>query len=326
MGPRSLEIPESSGYNRIEVHCRSIRGCAAEDSGTSHRPANRLLNDVFNIPNIIHQSWKDERLPKKFRQWSHTWQIHNPHWTRYLWTDHDNDALCRRHFPWFHDKYLSLQGEIYRADVVRNMYLYLYGGVYSDLDVECLKPVDDLLDIIQSKRDDTYFSSQTPPASFSSNSSSVIILGQMEGAERGKHSIPNAWMASSPGHPFWLFMLFNALKTSSENKEPEEKQFTKDASRLYRDIRAAGVDVPSHIGETMQHDVIILSPHIVFPYSWMRTSTRDEVSKRCAFGMNTFDDKMCKDMLDLKKSHFITYWSHSWTKNGQSEESIKKLS
>lgn len=80
------------------------------------------------IPQSIHQSWSTAQLPFNFSQWSRTWRLHHPEWKWKLWTDSDNRALVKKHFPWFLDTYQRLPHVICRADVARYMYLFLYGG------------------------------------------------------------------------------------------------------------------------------------------------------------------------------------------------------
>jgi mannosyltransferase OCH1-like enzyme len=72
----------------------------------------------------------------------------------------------------------------------------VYGGVYMDLDFECVKPMDDLI--------------------FDNH----LVLGKLGPNIQRGHSLPNAWMASKPGHPFWQFML--GLILEKENKERKE--------------------------------------------------------------------------------------------------------
>ena len=55
----------------------------------------------------------------------------------------------------------------------------LAGGVYADLDMEALRNTEPLL-------------GGTQPV--------LAFLGETWGL---RHNIPNAWMASPPGHPFW---------------------------------------------------------------------------------------------------------------------------
>jgi mannosyltransferase OCH1-like enzyme len=63
------------------------------------------------------------------------------------------------------------------------MYLHHYGGVYVDLDFESIRPMDEYLKGKQ------------------------LVLGRMGNKTSFKHSIPNAAMASVPGHPFWIKVL-----------------------------------------------------------------------------------------------------------------------
>ncbi len=94
------------------------------------------------IPKIIHQSWKTKTLPTKFQQWSDSWSLKNPTYSRKLWTDEENRALIAEHYPWFLEKFDSFPQNIHRIDVSRIFYMHKYGGIYSDLDVVCLKPVN----------------------------------------------------------------------------------------------------------------------------------------------------------------------------------------
>ncbi|MBT3221209.1 MAG: hypothetical protein HN348_19175 [Proteobacteria bacterium] len=62
----------------------------------------------------------------------------HPHWEYRLWTDADNDALVRDEFPFLLGLVRSLPKSIHRADFARILYLWGFGGLYVDLDVEAL--------------------------------------------------------------------------------------------------------------------------------------------------------------------------------------------
>jgi hypothetical protein len=90
---------------------------------------NRPLPGVqSSIPKIFHQSWSSNELPKKFAGWSETCRERHPDWEWVLWTDDDNRELVRRFVPGMLEAYDSLRGPIFRADIVRNAYMYLFGG------------------------------------------------------------------------------------------------------------------------------------------------------------------------------------------------------
>jgi hypothetical protein len=85
-------------------------------------------SSVGGIPKLLHQSWKSTQLPAKFEKWSNICRKQHPDWEWVLWTDEDNLHLVKQYFPWLEDTFLSLPGNIYRADLARNLYMYIFGG------------------------------------------------------------------------------------------------------------------------------------------------------------------------------------------------------
>lgn len=109
--------------------------------------------------------------------------------------------LVKHHYPWFLRLYDALPKPIMRADAARYLYMHKYGGLYSDLDIEAVKPFDETL--------------KTTNAS--------VLLAYMGTDYKYPHNIPNAFMASKPGygkagggflfvhtmyrHPLWLLTI-----------------------------------------------------------------------------------------------------------------------
>ena len=96
----------------------------------------QLLSTVGTIPKIIHQTWKNEMLPSRWKEYFDGWSTYHPDFTHVLWTDSDNDRLVWDHYPEFVDSYNWFPLMIQKTDFVRLMYLHQYGGVYADLDYE----------------------------------------------------------------------------------------------------------------------------------------------------------------------------------------------
>ena len=92
----------------------------------------------------IFQTWKTCQVPSRWQTGQKSVIDMNPGWVYTLTTDADNDELVARHVPWFLDRFRGFEHPIQRADAVRYVILYLYGGVYVDLDYECLRPFDAL--------------------------------------------------------------------------------------------------------------------------------------------------------------------------------------
>ena len=97
------------------------------------------------IPRIIHQTWKTTTLPEAYREAAASWQRLHPGWTYRLWTDETLEAFVRERYPDVWPLWRDYPDQIQRIDAARYMLLLHFGGVYSDLDIECLRAVEPLL-------------------------------------------------------------------------------------------------------------------------------------------------------------------------------------
>eukprot|EP00551_Chaetoceros_affinis_P008041 CAMPEP_0203680516 /NCGR_PEP_ID=MMETSP0090-20130426/39539_1 /ASSEMBLY_ACC=CAM_ASM_001088 /TAXON_ID=426623 /ORGANISM="Chaetoceros affinis, Strain CCMP159" /LENGTH=440 /DNA_ID=CAMNT_0050548613 /DNA_START=176 /DNA_END=1498 /DNA_ORIENTATION=- len=90
------------------------------------------------LPKIIHQQWKDERIPQKFMKWRTKWLklYPEPEYKHVLWTDQTGRDLIEKSYPWFLKIYDGYEHNINRADAARYFILHHYGGIYADLDYE----------------------------------------------------------------------------------------------------------------------------------------------------------------------------------------------
>jgi mannosyltransferase OCH1-like enzyme len=98
----------------------------------------------MNFPKNIFQTWKTKDVPDNWKEGQQSVINMNPGWNYTLLTDTDNDRIVRENFPDFYPYFISLKYPIQRADAVRYCVLYLYGGIYLDLDFICNKSFDDL--------------------------------------------------------------------------------------------------------------------------------------------------------------------------------------
>lgn len=97
------------------------------------------------IPRILHQSWKSETLPPRWTSVSQGCRDMMPDYEYKLWTDASAREFIAEHYSWFLDTFDGYTYPIQRADAIRYFVLYHYGGVYLDLDIGCLRPLDPLL-------------------------------------------------------------------------------------------------------------------------------------------------------------------------------------
>lgn len=102
------------------------------------------------IPKIIHQIWfqGQDQLPKKYDKNIQTIKSNHPNWTYKLW----DDIQIRKIIP---DKYLDMYNSYQymhqKIDFAKYVILYEIGGVYLDIDVVSVRPLDKLLDDFKDK-------------------------------------------------------------------------------------------------------------------------------------------------------------------------------
>ncbi|KAL2891823.1 Inositol phosphoceramide mannosyltransferase 3 [Ceratocystis lukuohia] len=87
--------------------------------------------------------------------------------------------------------------------------------VYADLDIDCLRSSN----VIFENYSAPYDTAAHVIVGEDESPDRMAFLGRMGTDEQFEHSIPNAWMASTPGHPFFLLPLESVLKRFSREKQ-----------------------------------------------------------------------------------------------------------
>jgi mannosyltransferase OCH1-like enzyme len=102
------------------------------------------------IPKIIWQTYELEHknLPKKAKNFSSSWQHLNPDWDYVYVSEKNRLNFVKEYFgeEWY-TIYKSYKINVMRADLWRYMCLYIKGGLYSDLDIVCKKPIESWLNL-----------------------------------------------------------------------------------------------------------------------------------------------------------------------------------
>lgn len=99
------------------------------------------------FPRLLHQTWKTKDLSSipEFQACADSWRIHHPEYKYVLWDDEENHDFVKSEFGWYYKTWMSFDKNIKRLDTIRYMWMHKFGGIYADLDMECLNPLDRLM-------------------------------------------------------------------------------------------------------------------------------------------------------------------------------------
>ncbi|KAJ3067841.1 hypothetical protein HK102_007326 [Quaeritorhiza haematococci] len=219
-----------------------------------------------------------------------------------------------------------------RVDSVRVLYLHKYGGVYADLDVESTGSLEDMVGlggerwmeghvVAPPQRNGnnlhgfSWASQQTRPTPFHQDQGVVLAsMGPTHLIHTWPHAIPNAWMASRPGHSFWM----HCIKRMMEKMETARQNGGLD--RLGAEDATGPVMLHEAYEEYVRgasanrEPIYLLAPNVIFPYSWDHNRTHTWV---CSSQSPNFNAQDCKSEFVTPGSTLaISYWSHSWGDKG----------
>ena len=251
----------------------------------------------METPRRIFQTWKEKTVTKPvLKEWQDSWIKLNPTFEYVLWDDDDNRNFITTYFPEFLDIYNGYDREIKRADAIRYFYLYKIGGIYADLDFQCLKPFEDILSHMDKDGIEVMVGS----------------LGQMDDTRYLLHDIPNAIMISRPNSDFWKFVIDALTAIGIQNDMSPELatgpcflktcllyycQKVNISTSIYKQ------DIFSNFTSNFSSKICITSPNVFYPINW-GNKTHEEYR-------NIFISLEKAQQL-FPASHAVTYWLHSW--------------
>lgn len=174
-------------FNSNESSSYSLDDCNSEYDFSIDLSNSLSQNNSVKIPKIIMQTWKDKNIPEKWKSSPLSIKKYLPDWKYVLMTDEDNRNFVKKHFPNFLKYYDGFPHNIMRADAIRYCFLYVFGGLYMDLDFEILPPPRN-------------HKGPHPINSLFTSDNEVYLVSS---SNVGSY-LTNSFMASKPGCKLWL--------------------------------------------------------------------------------------------------------------------------
>jgi hypothetical protein len=146
---------------------------------------------------LITQTWRSSVLPEAAAKLRETWQRNNPELSYRFFDDAGCAEVVAEIVPQFLDDYHKFPHPVMRADFFRYAIIYRDGGVYADIDMECVRPIHPLLSIA--------------PAVFSVEAH-LTRARQRELGYAQPLQIANCVFAARAGHPILLEAMERAIE------------------------------------------------------------------------------------------------------------------
>lgn len=155
---------------------------------------------MTTIPAIIHLISATSEPPARYAECLQEMHRLHPEWVINIWDDDMAVRIVEQHFPDWLPPYLAYEKNVQRTDILRVMLVYLYGGFYLDMDMFCLRPLDEL-------RGETLVLGVEKTLS----QEECLHLGH-----RYPLRIANYMFGSRPLHAFWLDFLTAARSRAAQ--------------------------------------------------------------------------------------------------------------
>lgn len=240
------------------------------------------------IPKIIHQTWKTSELPSKTLFCVESWKALNPTFKHILWSDEDILDFTKNNYPQYLNRVENFQAGIIKADFFRLLALYHFGGIYVDIDFECLVPFDQWQCIQRNKINAAY-----EPFSHS------FIHGSF------KQKLCNAFFASPPKMASYE-RLINTGNLVNDKKPLEVK-------RSYGPLAWSKLLQEKHL----KKEINLIPRRSIYPIPDL-TNSKVAIEDSC---LDTAINKIEKRKFNALAVH---YWDHSSVENTSILDSIEK--
>lgn len=240
------------------------------------------------IPKIIHQTWKTSEPPEKTFFCIKSWKYLNPDYDYILWSDEDISSFVSKHYPEYENRIENFQLGIIKADFFRLLALYHFGGIYVDLDFECLIPFQRWQRIREDKINVAY---------------EPFAHNFIHGSYRQK--LCNAFFASPPGMNAYKYLIETGNAVNDKKPLEVKRSYGPMAwSKLMKD-------------QSRQKEINIIPRRLIYPIP-------DLTNSKVLSSPRSTNRTLC----DIEHRNFnayaVHYWDHSSVETPSILDSIHK--
>lgn len=279
------------------------------------------------FPRTVHQTWKSaQRVPMYAASWMQSWLRKNQGWMHVFWSDDDNRLLVKRRLALLLPFFDSLR-PVEQADVARYLYLYFFGGVYADMDFECLRPIDGVRPRLDYRRA-AGFVGQEPRLH-------TRLLEHRKGL-----LLSNAILASPGGLPLWLHLVLEivlGLLSPSARGDPVSSTGPRVLTTVFQKLhgyRTAASNVTTELHRIDAPDLLALPDHMLYPeIAWWNI---ESMRRRCDAdrAKDNEEKELCWRLDRMGRNHSfgrtqesfaVHHWMCTWCRGDQSHDQYVTL-
>lgn len=163
------------------------------------------MGSALTIPKIVHQTWRSTALPSQIAHYCASWKRLNSDIEYRFYDDEACAAFVRAEFPAYASLYEAMPHAVERADFFRYLVLYCFGGLYADVDMECVRPLD------------RFFALAGAVFSIEAH---ITADRQRRLGYAQPYQIANCIFAAPPGHPFLLSIIQRVAQIARTSPHP----------------------------------------------------------------------------------------------------------
>jgi hypothetical protein len=155
---------------------------------------------LIKIPRNIFQTWERKNVSSDFKTLIQTWIDNNPNYAYFLYDENERKEFIKKYFDkTIYNVYCRILPGAFKADLWRYCILYIYGGIFVDIDTICMNSVDSFLN------EDIEF---------------MTLVDLNNSPYLGTYNLANGFIASVPKHPILLDCIYRIIYNVENNIIP----------------------------------------------------------------------------------------------------------